>query len=195
MAGQKIANLKLAAKDLIDTVIWDNQTADYYSKVAIVPYAAGVNVNAGQPSPSGYADLIASGTAFIPSPDVNSSNSRMPDTPGVEPSYDQPHVCVGTDRPASLHRCCAQPTGLLNLVGANYPPPLAGNPCPVNPITPLTNNKTDLKNQIDLLLPQGARLDILALAWGWYLLSPNWGDLWPSASQRGSVQRYRGTQR
>ena len=44
MAGQKIANLKLAAKDLIDIVIWDNQTDDYYSKVAIVPYAAGVNV-------------------------------------------------------------------------------------------------------------------------------------------------------
>ena len=44
MAGQKIANLKLAAKDLIDIVVWDNQTADYYSKVAIVPYAAGVNV-------------------------------------------------------------------------------------------------------------------------------------------------------
>ena len=43
MAGQKIANLKLAAKDLIDIVVWDNQTDDYYAKVAIVPYAAGVN--------------------------------------------------------------------------------------------------------------------------------------------------------
>src|SRR5262245_45383020 len=44
MAGSKIANLKLAAKDLIDIVVWDNQTDDYYAKVAIVPYAAGVNV-------------------------------------------------------------------------------------------------------------------------------------------------------
>ena len=46
----KIASLKLAAKDLIDIVVWDNQTADYYSKVAIVPYAAGVNVGDLEPA-------------------------------------------------------------------------------------------------------------------------------------------------
>jgi hypothetical protein len=47
----EIASLKLAAKDLIDAVVWDNQTADYYSKVAIVPYAAGVNVGGSIPTP------------------------------------------------------------------------------------------------------------------------------------------------
>jgi Flp pilus assembly protein TadG len=43
MAGQKIIDLKTAAKDLIDTIVWDSQD-QFYSKVAIVPFSMGVNV-------------------------------------------------------------------------------------------------------------------------------------------------------
>lgn len=43
MSGTKIADLKQAAKDLIDLVISDVQTP-YYSKAALVPYSYGVNL-------------------------------------------------------------------------------------------------------------------------------------------------------
>lgn len=43
MAGQKIADLRLAAKDLVDIVVQDLQTP-YYSKVSVVPYSMAVNV-------------------------------------------------------------------------------------------------------------------------------------------------------
>ena len=70
MAGQKIANLKLAAKDLIDIVVWNNQTDDYYSKVAIVPYAAGVNVGTYAPSVRGPRwDLLAVPVRYLPIPE------------------------------------------------------------------------------------------------------------------------------
>src|SRR5262249_49808535 len=69
----------------------------------------------------------------------------------------------------------------IALVGANYPAP--SNPCPPNTILPLTNNKTLLKGQIDLLQAAGSTAGHLGVAWGWYLLSPNWGYLWPAESQ------------
>jgi Flp pilus assembly protein TadG len=43
MSGTPLADLKTAAKDLIDYVVQDVQTP-YYSKAAIVPYSVGVNV-------------------------------------------------------------------------------------------------------------------------------------------------------
>jgi Flp pilus assembly protein TadG len=43
MSGQRIVDLKTAAKDLLDIVVYPDQT-EYYSKVAIVPYSMGVNV-------------------------------------------------------------------------------------------------------------------------------------------------------
>lgn len=43
MSGQPLTDLKAAAKDLVDLVVQDVQTP-YYTKVALAPYAAGVNV-------------------------------------------------------------------------------------------------------------------------------------------------------
>ncbi len=43
MLGQKLADLKLAAKDLVDLVVRDQQ-APWYSKVSVVPYSMAVNV-------------------------------------------------------------------------------------------------------------------------------------------------------
>ena len=80
-----------------------------------------------------------------------------------------------------LQRFTDAAPSLLALVGPNYAPP--SDPCPSNSITPLTNNKTVLKAQIDLLQAAGSTAGHIGVAWGWYLLSPNWGYLWPSASQ------------
>ena len=43
MAGQRITDLKAAAKDLVDIIVQPVQTP-YYSKLALVPYSMGVNV-------------------------------------------------------------------------------------------------------------------------------------------------------
>ncbi|MBW8303641.1 MAG: pilus assembly protein, partial [Brevundimonas sp.] len=43
MGGQKIADLKTAAKDLVDIIVQPVQTP-YYSKLALVPYSMGVNL-------------------------------------------------------------------------------------------------------------------------------------------------------
>jgi hypothetical protein len=55
-------------------------------------------------------------------------------------------------------------------------------PCPYE-MVPLSSDKTLLKNRIDALTATGATAGQIGVAWGWYLLSPNWGYLWPTDSQ------------
>jgi Flp pilus assembly protein TadG len=65
-------------------------------------------------------------------------------------------------------------------VGFNYSQ-LSG-PCPYE-MVPLSSDRTLLKNRIDALTAVGATAGQIGVAWGWYLLSPNWGYLWPADSQ------------
>jgi Flp pilus assembly protein TadG len=168
MAGQRMEDLKAAAKDLIDIVVWDNQTEQYYSKVAIVPYAAAVNAG-------GYAakvrGSILSGTCTLPGcllfQFLNPSGQlRIHDV----------STCV-TERAGAQAFTDAAPS--TQLVGANYP--VAGNPCPSNAIVPLTNDRSQLKSAIDSLEANGSTAGHLGVAWGWYVLSSNWGHLWPAS--------------
>jgi hypothetical protein len=68
-------------------------------------------------------------------------------------------------------------------VGRNYPNPNS-NPCPSATITPLSSDRTALKAQISALSIGGSTAGQIGFAWGWYMVSPNFGYLWPSATQR-----------
>jgi len=68
------------------------------------------------------------------------------------------------------------------LVGRNYE--ASSNPCPAPTITPLTSDRTVLKNQISTLDDGGSTAGQIGLAWGWYMVSPNFAYLWPKASQK-----------
>jgi hypothetical protein len=61
------------------------------------------------------------------------------------------------------------------------------NTCDVkNHIIPLSSAKEDLKTEITNLQDGGATAGHIGLAWGWYILSPNFASLWPTASQPGA---------
>jgi Flp pilus assembly protein TadG len=49
-----------------------------------------------------------------------------------------------------------------------------------NWIAPLTDNKVALRHHIDSLTVTGSTAGQVGVAWGWYMLSPNWGDIWDS---------------
>ncbi|MEQ8936659.1 MAG: pilus assembly protein, partial [Amphiplicatus sp.] len=55
MGGTKIADLRSAAKEMVDIVVREDQT-EWYSKVALVPYSIGVNVGS-------YATSVRGATA------------------------------------------------------------------------------------------------------------------------------------
>ncbi len=78
-------------------------------------------------------------------------------------------------------------------VGSHYPTSDARSStvCPTATITPLSTDKTALKAQINGLTVGGATAGQIGLAWGWYMVAPNFGYLWPNASQRPAAYKAR----
>lgn len=170
MSGTKIADLKTAAKDLIDIVIQPTQTP-YYTRVALAPYSMGVNVGSYAPSVRGS---ITSGTCTTPG-----CNKYTFTTAAGGTKTNTISNCV-SERSGGHAYTDAAPTTAL--VGRNYPN--SGNPCPGASIVPLSSDKTSLKASIDGYSASGSTAGHIGLAWGWYLVSPNWGYLWPDANSK-----------
>lgn len=61
------------------------------------------------------------------------------------------------------------------------------NDCPDVPVVPLSTNKTALKAVITDLDDGGATAGHIGLAWGWYMVSPNFASVWPDASSGGAA--------
>jgi len=67
--------------------------------------------------------------------------------------------------------------------------PLPANPvstavadCPAQTIIPLTKNGSMLKATINTYAPGSSTAGHIGLAWGWYLISPNWTAIFPKQS-------------
>ena len=88
--------------------------------------------------------------------------------------------CV-TERTGAHAYTDASPT--VSPLGRNYDSP--HNPCVVSSITPLSSNKTVLSDAVKDLKAAGSTGGQIGVAWGWYMLSENFGSLWPTASKPG----------
>ncbi len=53
---------------------------------------------------------------------------------------------------------------------------------PSGPV-PLTDDKDALKAHVQSLVAEGGTAGHLGIAWGWYLLSPEWASIWPEESE------------
>jgi Flp pilus assembly protein TadG len=169
MAGSRIADLKLAAKDLVDLVVQDQQTP-YYTKVALAPYSAAVNVGSYAASVRGAA---TAGTCTSP----GCASYKFTNASGSLKTFAISN-CV-TERSGSAAYTDAAPSSTY--LGRNYPS--TANPCLASTITPLSTDRAALKSKIDSLSAAGSTAGHIGLAWGWYLVSPNFASLWPTASQ------------
>ncbi len=58
----------------------------------------------------------------------------------------------------------------------------AGWACPSAQVAPLTTNRSALKSAIDGLSAGGWTAGHLGVAWSWYIIAPDWDDIWPAAS-------------
>ena len=160
----RIVDLKAAAIELVDIVVQDLQDP-FYSKVALVPYASGVNVGS-------YADqvrgAITPGTCTYPDA-PNCDSFEFTNDEGDSRTYDV-STCV-TERSGPHLSTDAAPS--LAPLGTHYPPDGTYNPCPTAEIMPLTSNKTALTNAINALTHGGSTAGQIGTAWGWYMVSPN----------------------
>ena len=86
--------------------------------------------------------------------------------------------CV-TERTGAQAYTDAAPTSSAR-VGRHYPG-ISGS-CLGSTIEPLSSNIADIKADIDALSTNGSTAGQIGIAWGWYMVSPNFGTLWPSAA-------------
>lgn len=168
MAGQKLTDMKSAASDLINIVVWADQSK-YTSRVAIVPFAQDI-----RPPSSILTSIRGSGLAS--SKTVSYSKYYLAD-------------CV-VERTGTAKYTDAAPGANAYVMG-EYTSAYTGSGSskkgvcnvPSNAqILPLTSDKTTLLSVIDKLQTAGGTAGHLGTAWAWYMLSPNWASLWPSSA-------------
>ena len=164
MAGTKLSTLKSAASDLVDTIIWADQ-GRYTSRMAIVPFAEGVNVG------PYYTAVTNQNTT------TTASWGWWTWTVTTEP-------CVVDRTGTNANKDTAPGAG--NWIPTFYDATGDTSCYPDNSIVPLTSNKTTLKNAINGLAANGGTAGALGTQWAWYMISPNWASVWGNASAPGS---------
>jgi Flp pilus assembly protein TadG len=194
MEGQQILDLKAAAKDLVDMVIWDDQSK-YKSRVALAPFAPAVNVGKYFTQITGKSDREdndgnAKKNIHYPSNCIKGDGTPKNSCKNDDDTYNKPeHIakyatCV-VERTGANQYTDAGPTGAGTYlptwnVAANS---MATSCTPAAQIVPLTKDRKVLKDTIDTFAASGTTAGQLGTAFAWYLLSPNWNAVWPADSQ------------
>nr|WP_070958827.1 TadE/TadG family type IV pilus assembly protein [Hyphomonas sp. Mor2] len=148
MDGQKLTDLKAAAKQTASTLI--TPTSGNRVRISFVSYAASVN--------AGIYGNEAQGN-------LSTDDS---DGDGLD------KVCV-SERTGTAAWTDDEPQ-LGKYVGDEAPS------CPDSSLLPLTDDLTAFDTAIDSLSAGGLTAGHLGVAWSWYLIAPDWDDLWPTAS-------------
>ncbi|MBB4798228.1 Flp pilus assembly protein TadG [Brevundimonas bullata] len=95
-------------------------------------------------------------------------------------------TCV-SERPGVAAFTDEAPSSSDRRVGRNYPA-TSGNPCLTAQITPLSSTIADLKSKIASYSEGGSTAGQIGIGWAWYMVSPRFAYLWPSASAPGPYE-------
>ena len=154
--NSKIVDAKLAAKDLVNTLMPDGYTGSQTTRIALVPFSQYVNVG------STYYTAVT----------------------GAAPSGSG-STCV-TERTGAQKYTDATPAGGQWIGKYTVNSNKGTLSCaPTAKLMPLTADKNGLKSAIDNLNAAGWTAGHLGTAWAWYTLSEKWASIWPAASRPG----------
>lgn len=165
MTVQKLHALKQAANDLVDIVVWDDQSSRS-ARAALVPFADAIRIE----------DRAMVSSISIPAP----TRLRFTDRTGMRRTWPRDYGCV-SERTGAAAFTDDPPAG-ANLVGVYFGSDGTCEPT-AGAVVPLTSDKVLLKQAIDRLVSGGDTAGHLGVAWAWYVLSPRWSQQWPAASQ------------
>jgi Flp pilus assembly protein TadG len=153
MRGQKLTDMKSAASDLVNIVVWKDQS-EYTSRIAIVPFAYDVRL------PS---DAFKAATGYTKS----TSSTCVVERTGSEKYTD---AAPGKNQYVMVHSSKSYKVSPTCDLSSD------------EEMLPLTSDKSTLLSKIDNLQTEGSTAGHIGTAWAWYMLSPNWSSLWPSSS-------------
>jgi len=175
MGGQRLKDLKDAATDLINIVVWEDQSK-FTSKAALVPFSEDIRL------PTTAALNKARGTNLAKSKTITTGSGWWKTTENYYLSD-----CV-VERTGSQKYTDAAPAN-NRYVMAHYTSNSTGHGskqegvCTIPQgaeVMPLSSDKYALISKIDGLSAFGGTAGQLGTAWAWYTLSPNWASLWSS---------------
>jgi Flp pilus assembly protein TadG len=172
MAGQKIKDLKSAAKNAVTSFLGKQNPAAPRVRVAIVPYADAVNTG-------DLVRYVHNETAF---------------TTGEPPAFDPlvyvkngKNDMVSSNGTTRKDRCATERKGSNQFTDAS---PYAGlvnrdyrlDFCPAAALRPLTADKASLETTIDAFQASGFTAGHIGVQWTRYLLSPKWAEVLPTSA-------------
>jgi Flp pilus assembly protein TadG len=163
MSGQKIRDLRDAAKGAIDIFLAGQAADNPRIRVSLVPYADAVNTG----------DL-----AHVVYQEAGRSSPSEP------PALDEPVAASG----GFADRCSTEREGTHQFDDA--PPSVARvnrdyrlNFCPQAALMPLSADANALKARVDAFRAEGHTAGQIGIQWSWYMLSPRWAEVLPAAAR------------
>jgi hypothetical protein len=164
MGGQKLVELKNAAKGAIATFLDGQAVGSDRVRVAIVPYADAVNVGA------------LDGDVYY---ETGYTTGEPPSTTGATGvSNYHPDNCA-TERKGMNQFNDVSPKAAM--VNRDYRLSF----CPNAVLHPLSADSAALKATVDSFKANGFTAGHIGIQWAWYMLSPKWGKALPSGSAPG----------
>lgn len=165
----KLPAMKAAATSLIDDLMSGSTTEDSI-RIAVAPFSASVNAGALANRVSASPAVTTCGSSF-------DFDYRCRTTAGLDVD-----TCV-IERVNSQAFTDAAPVG-ADILPAVPSTPYGNYSCPPSTVIPLLGKSqvNTLKSTINGYVALGATAGHIGTAWGWYLLSPNWASVLPSAS-------------
>jgi len=166
-SGTKLSDMKAAAGSLVDTVVWADQSK-YTSRIAIVPFSGDVmptsTLLASATNPAYSASITLGGKKYYPTKCVaeRSGTQKYTDAaPGTNQYVLREYSTPGSGSP-KMGPCVIDASGMLQ---------------------PMTSDKTVLHSKITNLVAGGSTAGHVGTAWTYYMISPKWASVLPSASQ------------
>ncbi|WP_428698732.1 pilus assembly protein TadG-related protein [Stappia sp.] len=178
MGGSKIQALRTAAATFVNTLVPPDAVATNEKvKIAVVPYATGVNIGTTR------ATLATKGANASRSSYTYCVSERTGAQAYTDASYITASIGPGTQQ-ASYKKGYAQPNSASSNVTSH-----AGYVCPNAELVPLTLDPGSTSkagtplHTISKLSASGGTAGQTGVAWGWYTLSNAWSGLWPADSK------------
>lgn len=164
MAGQRIRDLKDAARSAIDAFLAGQDKTKPRVRVALVPYADAVNTGP-------LKNTVHVESSFT-------VGEPPADTDPVAASSGWSDGCA-TERKGSQQFTDAGPsTAMVNRdVRLSF--------CPASPLAPLTGDAAALKKVVDGFVAHRDAYTAghIGIQWSWYMLSPKWADALPASAR------------
>jgi Flp pilus assembly protein TadG len=170
MSGQKIEDLKTAAKNAVDAFLLGQDPAKPRVRVSIVPFANAVNVGA-----------LATQSVFIEQSKKDREQAKGNEDPIMASAAAAKRVdnCA-TERKGDYQYSDAGPeVSMVNrdLFLTRFAKDSRTRACPLASVVPLTADTATLKESIKDFVADGGTGGHIGVQWTWYMLSENWGDV------------------